>query len=116
MSETLRITLKSADGTAQAVYGNIALAESKKYILLDERGYACVTYFPASDVRQALLIPSAKTTYCPFKGIAYYWSFKMGTDYIRNCVWSYLDPIPSMHVIAGYFSFTEPLRVISTKI
>ncbi len=40
-----------------------------------------------------LLEPSTLKTRCPYKGIACYWSVKIGEQRVKNVVWSYPEPI-----------------------
>ena len=58
-------------------------------------------YVPRSAVRMELLVPSPTTTYCPYKGTATYWS----AGDVEDVAWSYEDPYPECHPIAGMVSF-----------
>ena len=58
-------------------------------------------YVPRSAVRMELLRPSPTTTYCPYKGTATYWS----AGDVEDVAWSYEDPYPECHPIAGMVSF-----------
>ncbi|KQX48934.1 MULTISPECIES: DUF427 domain-containing protein [unclassified Paenibacillus] len=85
--------------------GGETIADSKGVLTLHERGHLPVYYFPESDVRQDLLIPSSHSTHCPLKGDASYWSIQVGDRVIENAVWSYLTPIPESEAIRGYYAF-----------
>src|SRR3546814_4777249 len=50
------------------------VADSTRALLLLEQGHTPVYYFPRDDVRTKLLTPSGRSTHCPFKGDARYWS------------------------------------------
>ena len=62
-------------------------------------------YIPQEDVRMGLLEPSRGHTTCPYKGLASYWSVRIGDQLHRNIVWDYLDPLPESPKIKGLLSF-----------
>jgi uncharacterized protein (DUF427 family) len=53
------------------------------------------------DEVSAELTPTDKTTVCPYKGVASYWSI----GGLEDVVWSYRDPIPEAKRIEGLVSF-----------
>jgi uncharacterized protein (DUF427 family) len=52
-----------------------------------------------------LLEPTEKTTHCPYKGDASYWTVRVGERVSENAVWGYQDPIPERTDIKGYVAF-----------
>ena len=52
-----------------------------------------------------LLVPSEKTTACPYKGRARYLSARIGGEEFPDIVWSYPEPIPECPKIKGLMSF-----------
>jgi uncharacterized protein (DUF427 family) len=69
-------------------------------------------YLPASDVRIEL-IPSATRSVCPYKGVATWWSARIGEQLVEDIAWSYPSPIPENPRIAGLICFrNERLDVI----
>jgi uncharacterized protein (DUF427 family) len=52
-----------------------------------------------------MLIPSATTSRCPYKGLASYWSVKLGDETFPDLVWGYMDPIPECPKIKGLICF-----------
>ena len=44
-------------------------------------------------------------TRCPYKGIASYWSLKLGDKTVKDIVWSYPAPIPECPRIENLLSF-----------
>jgi uncharacterized protein (DUF427 family) len=81
------------------------VAESRRPSLLFETGLPVRYYLPGEDVRLDLLERTGLRTRCPYKGIASYWSAKVGGRTLKNVVWSYLDPIPECPRIRGLMSF-----------
>jgi uncharacterized protein (DUF427 family) len=87
------------------VVGGETVAETRRPFLLFETGHPTRYYLPPEDVRTELLEPSETRTRCPYKGIASYWSVRVGASFFEDLVWSYLDPIPECPKIKGLFCF-----------
>ncbi|HVF78829.1 MAG TPA: DUF427 domain-containing protein, partial [Solirubrobacteraceae bacterium] len=61
-----------------------------------------VAYVPLEDIDDALLEPSDTTTHCPFKGVATYWSLRVGDDVRTDAVWAYQEPLPEASWLRGF--------------
>ncbi len=84
--------------------GNV-LAESNRPVLLFETGLPTRYYIPKQDVRMDILEPTASVTRCPYKGVARYWSARIGGETIPDLVWSYPAPIAECPKIENLLSF-----------
>jgi uncharacterized protein (DUF427 family) len=80
------------------------LAESRRPLLLFETTLPVRYYLPPEDV-VAELEPSDTESICPYKGVARYWSARLGDRVVRDVVWSYPSPIPENPRIAGLMCF-----------
>jgi uncharacterized protein (DUF427 family) len=58
-------------------------------------------------VRRDLLVASTTTTYCPYKGTAWYWSAVVGDVVVEDVAWSYEDPLPESLPLARMLSFDD---------
>jgi uncharacterized protein (DUF427 family) len=56
-------------------------------------------------VRRDALLKSEKTTQCPYKGVASYYSVEAGGGRAEDLVWHYPDPIPEAPKIRGLLCF-----------
>lgn len=81
------------------------VADTHRPTLLFETGLPTRYYIPPEDVRTGLLEPAQSTTSCPYKGVASYWSVRVGDETYRNLVWGYPDPIPECPNIEGLMCF-----------
>ncbi len=99
------IRIRKATGTWVVRSGGAVLGESTRALELDEEGYNTVIYFPREDIATALLDPSAKTTHCPHKGDATYYSIVNKSSVSENAVWSYEAPNEELTEIKGYLAF-----------
>jgi uncharacterized protein (DUF427 family) len=89
----------------QVVINGETVADTRQPTLLFETDLPTRYYLPREDVRLELLEPAQGTTSCPYKGVASYWSAKIGDELFRNIVWSYPDPIPECPKIKGLLCF-----------
>ena len=89
----------------RVMLGGQIVADSRRVKLMHETRHLPVYYFPEEDVRMDLLEATDRTTTCPFKGEASYWSVRVGENVAENAVWSYPDPIESAPPITGYLAF-----------
>src|SRR6185503_9280671 len=69
------------------------IADTRRPTLVFETNHPVRYYIPQQDVRMDLLIPSATTSRCPYKGPASYWSVQLGNETFADMVWGYMDPI-----------------------
>jgi uncharacterized protein (DUF427 family) len=81
------------------------VAETRRPHLVFETNHPVRYYIPQEDVRMAMLVPSATTSRCPYKGPAAYWSVKLGNEIFPDLVWGYMEPIPEMPKIKGLLCF-----------
>ena len=100
-----RVDAIASSRHVRVVIAGETVAETRRPCLLFETGLPTRYYIPREDVRMDLLEPSGLKTRCPYKGIASYWSVRVGDYVAKNGVWSYLDPIPECGKIKGRLCF-----------
>jgi uncharacterized protein (DUF427 family) len=88
-----------------AVYKGKCIAESDAVLVLKESGHDPIFYFPRLSVRMGFLERSERTTSCPFKGEASYWTINVAGRRAQNAVWSYEDPLIEVSGIKDYLAF-----------
>jgi uncharacterized protein (DUF427 family) len=82
------------------------IADTTNPILLFETGLPTRYYIPKLDVRLELLRPSARTTACPYKGVANYFSVAVpDAGFVEDIAWVYPAPIPQIPTIQNHLSF-----------
>ena len=64
-----------------------------------------VLYIPREDADLAAYVPTTRSTHCPFKGDASYFTLKAEGREAQNAVWSYEHPLPGAAGIAGHLAF-----------
>ncbi len=100
-----RIRVEPWPRRVRAVFGHVAVADSKRVLILLEKGHLPVYYFPPDDVRMDLLEPTDRHTRCPYKGDASYWTVKVGDRQAADAAWAYPDPLPERTDIKGHVAF-----------
>jgi uncharacterized protein (DUF427 family) len=99
------IRIRKAEGTWVVRSGGAVLGETSRALELREDGYEPVIYFPREDIAMAFLDPSSKTSHCPHKGDASYFSIVNKSSVTENAAWSYENPIEAVSEIKGYLAF-----------
>ena len=99
------IVLTAASGAMVATYNGHAIARSDDVLMLRESTYPPVAYFPRKDVEMAYMGRTAKTTHCPYKGDASYYTLTMDGHIAENAVWTYETPYPAMDAIKDRLAF-----------
>lgn len=88
----------------RAVLAGRAIADSERAMLLHESNIFPVVYLPQDDVAMELLTMTDRTTHCPFKGDASYWTITAGDTVAADAAWSYETPIESAAWLQGYLA------------
>lgn len=108
-----RVDCLRTDRRLHVEVGGVTLVDTRDTVVLYETSLEPKLYVDRSHVRGAELVPSATTTYCPYKGTTTYWCATVGESRVDDIAWSYEDPLPESVAIRGLLSF-EPDRVTLT--
>ncbi len=103
MADHIRIT--KADGRWSVRAGGAVLGESANALELSEGDYPPVIYFPRDDIAMAFLDRTDKTTHCPHKGDANYYSVVTKSTTLENAVWTYESPLEGVARIKDHLAF-----------
>ncbi len=81
------------------------VVRSRRVRMLHETGRLPVYYFPVEDVRMDLLEPSSRSSRCPWKGEATYWTVRVGEHKAEDAAWRYPRPERAPADLAGLLAF-----------
>jgi uncharacterized protein (DUF427 family) len=81
------------------------VAESNRATALFEAGLPTRWYIPGEDVREDLLVASDAHTRCAYKGLASYYSVRVGDEVRENLVWYYPEPTREAEPLSGLLCF-----------
>ena len=100
-----KITVTPAEGTWTVRAGGAVIGESSNALELVEGDLPFVIYFPREDIAMAFLDRTVRTTTCPHKGVASYFSIMSKSTTYKNAVWSYEDPKEEVAAIKDHLAF-----------
>ncbi len=90
----------------KAIWNGHVVAESDDTVIVEGNHY-----FPDSVLDRACLVPSATTSFCPWKGTAHYYTLTAGGLENPDACWYYPDPKPAAMQIKGRVAFWKGVRV-----
>jgi uncharacterized protein (DUF427 family) len=91
---------------AKAEWNGTVIAESDDTVVVEGNHY-----FPPASVRSELLQPSAKTTFCPWKGTASYYSVAVDGEVNADAAWYYREPKDAAAQIKDHVAFWRGVTV-----
>ena len=99
------ITLEPARRRWRALYNGHVIADSDDAIIVREADLAPVVYFPRESVGMEYMGRTERSTHCPYKGDAAYYTLRMDSGVLENVAWSYEDPFPAMGELRNRIAF-----------
>ena len=100
-----RVDILASTRRVQISVDGVVLADSSHPHILFETGLPPRYYLPLADLRTELFLPSERTSQCPYKGTASYWSVQVGEQRYDDFVWIYRSPLPESAKITGLACF-----------
>ena len=94
----------------RAVWGETVVAEAPATTTVD--GYE---YFPPDAIDWSRLEAVARTSVCPWKGVATYFDVVDGDRRLESAAWTYADPSQAAGVIKGHVAFWRGVKVVSAS-
>ena len=89
----------------KVVWRGHVVAASDRALDLVEGGGRPVLYVPREDADMGYFTKTARTTRCPWKGEAGYFTLGHGAERADNAVWTYETPIAGAMAIKGHLAF-----------
>lgn len=86
----------------RAVFAGRTIADSTNVLYVFETGHLPVYYFPLADVDESVLEQTEKSSHCPRKGDASYWSVRVGDRVAEDAVWGYEAPFAQVSDLEGH--------------
>jgi uncharacterized protein (DUF427 family) len=91
----------------KAIWNDQVIAESDETVVVEGNHY-----FPPGSVNKTFLQPSDKTTSCPWKGTANYYTLRAGGAENPDAAWYYANPKDAAKEIAGRVAFWKGVQVV----
>ncbi len=99
------IAILPSGGRVVVTVAGRTVADTRAALTLREASYPPVLYIPRTDVDLAMLQPSERRTYCPYKGDCSYFSIPAGGERSVDAVWTYADPFVAVAAIKDHLAF-----------
>jgi uncharacterized protein (DUF427 family) len=105
-----RVDILASSRRVRVELDGVTVADSGQPRILFETGLPPRYYLPLSDLRMDLLRSSERSSHCPYKGTAAYWSVDTssaapGGRLHQDVVWIYRAPLPESQKVAGLACF-----------
>jgi uncharacterized protein (DUF427 family) len=91
----------------KAIWNDTVIAESDDTVVVEGNHY-----FPLDSVNEALLKNSDKTTKCPWKGTANYYTLTVDGAENTDAAWYYAEPKDKASQIAGRVAFWRGVQIV----
>jgi uncharacterized protein (DUF427 family) len=88
-SDPSRVTVDAAPVHVHVEAAGRVVADSRRGLVVRERGLPARYYVPADDVQKELVAPTADGGHCPFKGDWTHFDLRVGDQVISAAGWSY---------------------------
>jgi uncharacterized protein (DUF427 family) len=106
------ITIDTAPKRWRAFFAGHVIADTSDALILREANLGPVVYFPRADVAMEYMSRTDRSSHCPYKGDAGYYTILMDGEFAENAVWTYDAPFEAMTAIAGRLAFyTDKVEV-----
>jgi uncharacterized protein (DUF427 family) len=99
------ITIAPNARRVRVVFNGRVVADTTRALTLTEASLRPVQYIPRADADMSLFARSTRTTHCPYKGDAAYYSLTVDGRTAENAVWTYEVPYPAMAQIKEHLAF-----------
>ncbi|WP_460194870.1 DUF427 domain-containing protein [Thermosynechococcus sp. FA-CM-4201] len=93
----------------RVVFNGVVIADTQRGKRVLETSHPPVYYFPPEDVQAQYLVPSARQTFCEWKGQGAYYHVKVGDRQANNAAWYYPKPTAAFAPIRNYIAFYAAL-------
>jgi len=97
--------LEPFDGRISILFHGETIADTRGAYRVLETSHPPVYYLPPGDLRAGSLIAAPGESFCEWKGVAKYWSVRVGERTAAKVGWYYPRPAPAFAAIAGYVAF-----------
>lgn len=100
-----RVDVVASKRIVEIELGGKIVAHSGRALFLFETRALTRYYLPPEDVRMELLLSTASTSTCPYKGTANYFDANIDGKRFDDIAWCYADPIAECPRIKGLIAF-----------
>ncbi|MBN3895048.1 MAG: DUF427 domain-containing protein [Nostoc sp. NOS(2021)] len=89
----------------QIIFNGVIIADTHNAKRVLETSHPPSYYIPAADIKMEYLQLMPQSSFCEWKGIAGYYTIRVGEKEVHNAAWFYPNPTPAFGAIKDYVSF-----------
>jgi uncharacterized protein (DUF427 family) len=97
--------LEETDARIQIFFNNEIVADSQRAKRILETSHPPVYYIPPEDIVMKYLRKAPGNSYCEWKGIASYYTLKVGNKKADKVAWYYPDPVADYAILKDHVAF-----------
>ena len=98
--------LEQSPKQIKIVFNDVAIAQSNRTFRVLETSHPPSYYIPPEDIKMEYLTPVASArSFCEWKGLAGYYSLRVGDREVINAAWYYPEPTAQFAPIRNYLAF-----------
>ncbi|NJK82012.1 MAG: DUF427 domain-containing protein [Chloroflexaceae bacterium] len=97
--------LESTSKHIKVIYNGMVIAETNRALRVLETSHPPTYYIPPDDVQRAYVIPTARSSYCEWKGRAAYYTVRVGDREEPDAAWYYPEPVQAYVALRNYVTF-----------
>jgi uncharacterized protein (DUF427 family) len=86
----------------QVVFNGVTIADTQRALRILETSQPPAYYIPPEDIRMEYLVPTARSTYCEWKGSASYYTISVHGKSAPDAAWYYPRPTSDYAALANY--------------
>lgn len=108
-----RVDCLESSRRLRVTVADVVLVDTTDTVAVYETALAPRLYVRPDLVRTDLLVRSDRTTVCPYKGTASYWSVQVGDVHVGEAAWSYENPCAESARLRGFLCFDDAKVTVS---
>lgn len=97
--------VEASSKRVRVIFNQQTIADSQHTFRVLETSHPPVYYIPQEDIDMQFLARTRHHTFCEYKGMANYWTLKVGDKISENAAWGYANPTPGYEAIKGHLAF-----------
>jgi uncharacterized protein (DUF427 family) len=97
--------VESVSRRVRVEFAGLVLADTTRALRVCETSSPPVYYVPPADIDLDAIVPSERTSFCEWKGLARYWTVRSKDRTAKDAAWSYPEPDPGYEFSRDYLSF-----------
>jgi uncharacterized protein (DUF427 family) len=97
--------VESVAARVRVEFEGLTLADTSRALRVCETAGPPVYYIPQADILMSQLERGTRTSFCEWKGLASYWSVRVGARFAKDAAWSYPAPDLGFEAIRDFIAF-----------